>query len=223
MLVDRHGVSPQVAEDAWVASTAQLVGDVTVGAGCTIDHGALIVSGGPPIRLGTGVAVMPGAVIRSTGGQGRPSFPVDIGDDCLIGPQAALAGCTLGEAVYVATQVMVFHGATVGDGCRLGAGCIVHTKADLPARSRVGMRQFAIAQPNQAALVTGDLDTARTALARADFFSAVFDIDPGDRQDLVELHRRTTRALTSELRALARPRDTQAPERDDADRAAERS
>jgi carbonic anhydrase/acetyltransferase-like protein (isoleucine patch superfamily) len=205
VLLDRNGVRPRLAEDAWVASTAQLVGDVTVGSGCVVDHGALIVSGGPPIRLGTGVAVMPGAVIRSTGGHDRPSFPVDIGDDCLIGPQASLAGCALGQAVYVATQVMVFHGATVGDGCRLGAGSIVHTGADLPAGSRVGMRQFAIAQPDQVALVTGDVDTAREALARADFFSAVFDIGPTEQHDLVELHRRTTRALTSELRALARP------------------
>jgi carbonic anhydrase/acetyltransferase-like protein (isoleucine patch superfamily) len=203
MLVDRNGVAPQVAEDAWVASTAQLVGDVTVGPGCTVEHGALLVSGGPPVRLGRGVAVMPGAVIRSTGGRDRPSFPVDIGDDCLIGPQAALAGCKLGEAVYVATQVMVFHGATVGDGCRLGAGCIVHTGANLPGCSRVGMRQFAIAQPNQPALITADLDMARKALAQAGFFSAVFDIEPNDQQDLVELHRRTTRVLASELRALA--------------------
>jgi hypothetical protein len=78
------------------------------------------------------------------------------------------------------------------------------------------MRQFAIAQPNQAALVTGDLDTARKALAQADFFSAVFDIDPNDQQDLVELHRRTTRALTSELRALAYAPNDQAPKRDNA-------
>lgn len=41
----------------------------------------------------------------------RPgSFPVEIGTDCLIGPQASLVGCQLSEAVYVATQVMIFHG-----------------------------------------------------------------------------------------------------------------
>jgi tetrahydrodipicolinate N-succinyltransferase len=78
-----------------------------------IDHGALIVATGTPVELGSRVVVMPGAVIRSTGGGDRPPHPVTIGDDCLIGPQAALAGCALGAAVYVATQVMVFHGAVV--------------------------------------------------------------------------------------------------------------
>jgi carbonic anhydrase/acetyltransferase-like protein (isoleucine patch superfamily) len=110
----RH--DPAVAPDAFVASSAVLEGDVRVGPGCVIDHGALIVSTGTPVELGERVVVMPGAVIRSTGGGDRPPHPVTIGDDCLIGPQAALAGCALGAAVYVATQVMVFHGAAVVTG-----------------------------------------------------------------------------------------------------------
>ena len=59
---------PVVAPDAFIASSAVLVGDVRVGAAAVIDHGALIVSTGAPIELGARVAVMPGAVIRSTGG-----------------------------------------------------------------------------------------------------------------------------------------------------------
>src|SRR6516225_4662362 len=188
---------PVVAPDAFIASSAVLVGDVRVGAAAVIDHGALIVSTGAPIELGARVAVMPGAVIRSTGG-GRPPHPVRIGDDCLIGPQAALAGCTLGAAVYVATQVMVFHGAVVGDGCRLGAGSIVHTGARLPDRARVGMRQFAVPGPDGAAVVTSDLDEARELLAAADFFGKVFaEQAPAD---LIELHRRSTAAVTAEIR-----------------------
>ena len=196
-----RGRDPVVAPDAFVASSAVLVGDVRVGAAAVIDHGALIVSTGAPIELGARVAVMPGAVIRSTGG-GRPPHPVRIGDDCLIGPQAALAGCTLGAAVYVATQVMVFHGAVVGDGCRLGAGSIVHTGARLPDRTRVGMRQYAVPGPDGAAVVTGDLDEARALLAAADFFGTVFaEQSPAD---LIELHRRSTAAVAAEIRQRSR-------------------
>jgi carbonic anhydrase/acetyltransferase-like protein (isoleucine patch superfamily) len=196
-----RGRDPVVAPDAFVASSAVLVGDVRVGAAAVIDHGALIVSTGAPIELGARVAVMPGAVIRSTGGE-RPAYPVTVGDDCLIGPQAALAGCTLGAAVYVATQVMVFHGAVVGDGCRLGAGSIVHTGARLPERTRVGMRQFAVPGPDGAAVVTSDLDEARALLAAADFFGKVFaEQAPAD---LVELHRRSTAAVAAEIRQRSR-------------------
>jgi carbonic anhydrase/acetyltransferase-like protein (isoleucine patch superfamily) len=58
---------------------------------------------------------------------------------------------------------MVFHGAIVGDGCRLGAGSIVHTGAWLPDRTRVGMRQFAVPGPDGAAVVTSDLDAVRAS------------------------------------------------------------
>jgi carbonic anhydrase/acetyltransferase-like protein (isoleucine patch superfamily) len=188
---------PVVAPDAFVASTAVLVGDVRIGPATVIDHGALIVSSGAPVVLGARVVVMPGAVIRSTGGE-RPPHPVQIGDDSLIGPQAALAGCTLGAAVYVATQVMVFHGAIVGDGCRLGAGSIVHTGTRLPDRTRVGMRQFAVPGRDGTAVVTSDLDEARELLATADFFGNVFaEHAPAD---LMELHRRSTAAVAAEIR-----------------------
>lgn len=161
----------------------------------------MIVASGGPIDIGARVVVMPGAVIRSTGGSGRPSHGVAIGADSLIGPQAALAGCTLGEAVYAATQVMVFHGANVGDGCRLGAGSIVHTKAHLPARTRVGMRQMAVPDPDGGpAVVTGNFDTARELLAKADFFGGVFAMGSDRKADLLDLHRQSTRVVASEVR-----------------------
>jgi carbonic anhydrase/acetyltransferase-like protein (isoleucine patch superfamily) len=192
---------PVVAPDAFIASSAVLVGDVRIGPATVVDHGALIVSTGAPVELGARVAVMPGAVIRSTGGE-RPPHPVSIGDDCLIGPQAAVAGCALGAAVYVATQVMVFHGAVVGDGCRLGAGSIVHTGARLPDRTRVGMRQFAVPGPDGAAIVTSDLDEARELLAAADFFGKVFAEEAP--ADLIGLHQRSTAAVAAEIRQRAR-------------------
>lgn len=189
---------PVVAPDAFVASSAVLVGDVRIGPAAVIDHGALIVGTGAPVELGACVAVMPGAVIRSTGGGQRPPHPVRIGDDCLIGPQAALAGCALGAAVYVATQAMVFHGAIVGDGCRLGAGSIVHTGTRLPDRTRVGMRQFAVPGADGAAVVTSDLDEARELLAAADFFGKVFAEEAP--ADLIELHQRSAAAVAAEIR-----------------------
>jgi carbonic anhydrase/acetyltransferase-like protein (isoleucine patch superfamily) len=108
---------------------------------------------------------------------------------------AALAGCTIGDACYVATGVMVFHGASVGAGSRLGAGSIVHTAAQLPPASRVGMRQYAVAGPGGTALVTGELAEARELLARADFFGRAFATD---ERDVGRLHRQSTAILRAE-------------------------
>jgi carbonic anhydrase/acetyltransferase-like protein (isoleucine patch superfamily) len=133
-------------------------------------------------------------VVRSVGGAHRPPFAVEIRADTLIGPLAALTGCTIGEACYVATGVMVFHGATVGAGSRLGAGSIVHTCAALPPSSRVGMRQLAVAG-GDGAVITSDLDEARALLARADFFARAFAT--GER-DLETLHRESVAKLRAE-------------------------
>jgi carbonic anhydrase/acetyltransferase-like protein (isoleucine patch superfamily) len=135
------------------------------------------------------------AVIRSVGGAHRPAFPVTIGADCLVGPAAALAGCTLEEAVYVATQVMVFHGARVRRGARLGAGCIVHTGAVVPERGRVGMRQFAVPAEHGDTVITADLAVARAHLAHADFFDRAFDRADDDQE---ELHRLSVDQLRRE-------------------------
>lgn len=200
-----ESAAASISPEAFVAESAVVSGPVRVGPGCVIDHGSAIVATGAPIEIGARVVVMPGAVVRSTGGSERPAHPVTIGDDCLVGPHATLAGCELGPAVYVATQVMIFHGARIGHGSRLGAGSIVHTGARLPARSRVGMRQFAIAGPDGDAVVTADLAAARDMLAKADFFDSVFAIAGRDQEDLVELHRRTAQVVAREILERERP------------------
>lgn len=192
---ERDGARPQVGAGARIASTAQLVGDVRLGEDCVIDYGAVITSTGPPVVLGRGVVVMANAVIRAVGGEHRPAFPVSIGDESVIGPLAALAGCTIGDACYVATGVMVFHGARVGTGSRLGAGSIVHTGTHLPASSRVGMRQYAVPGLDGTAVITADLAHARELLAHADFFAHTFGTN---ETDLAALHRRSSATLRSE-------------------------
>jgi carbonic anhydrase/acetyltransferase-like protein (isoleucine patch superfamily) len=196
MFVQRNDARPVVAAAAWVAPTAQVVGNVIVGEGCVVDYGAVIVSSGPPVRLDEGVVVLSGAVICSVGGVHRPAFPVHVGAQSLVGPLAALAGCSIGAACYVATAVMVFQGAVVGEGSRLGAGSIVHVNAALPPHSRVGMRHYAVAGGDGRAVVTADVEEARRLLARADFFDQVFDDD--QQADLAQLHRRATATLRAE-------------------------
>ena len=194
VVFERNGARPTIAATARVAPTAHIAGDVRIGEDCVIDHGVVLASSGPPVELGRGVVVMANAVVRSVGGAHRPAFAVEIGADTLVGPLAALVGCTIGEACYVATGVMVFHGATVGAATRVGAGAIVHTGASLPSGSRVGMRQFAAAG-DDGSVVTSDLDEARELLAGADFFARAFATD---ERELETLHREAVATLRAE-------------------------
>src|SRR5215216_3757329 len=85
VLFDRSGLGPSLAATARVAPSAQLAGDVRVGELCVIDHGAVLLSSGPPVVIGAGSVVMANAVIRSAGGTHRPAFRTIIGEDVLVG------------------------------------------------------------------------------------------------------------------------------------------
>ncbi len=195
MLFSRNDMTPSVDASATVAPSASVVGNVTIGAGCYVDYGAVVESSGPPVALGDGVLVMANAVIRSTGGSRRPPFPVTIGANTLVGPQSTLIGCRIGADCYVATAVIVFQGADVGDGSRLGAGAIVHARAVLPPASRVGFRHIA-APDGSGVRVTSDIDEARALVGPADFFGNVFDVHEADA---VTLHRRVIELLQREV------------------------
>lgn len=183
MLISRDGRSPAIHPSARVATTAQIIGDVAIGAECFIDYNAVIASSGAPIRIGDRVIVLANSVIRSVGGLSRPSFAVEIGDRTLISPLCALSGCQIGCDCYIATNAMIFQGAVVGDACRVAASAIVHLRTVLPPGTRVGLRQIAV--PAEAGFtIHADAQSARAALAQADFFKTVFDTESADQQEL---------------------------------------
>jgi carbonic anhydrase/acetyltransferase-like protein (isoleucine patch superfamily) len=198
MLACRNGVAPRIDPSARVAPTASVVGDVTVGAGCYVDYGAVIASSGPPVVLGEGVSVLANAVIRSVGGHGRPSFPVRIGDESIIAPQAALAGCEIGERCYLATAVVVLQGARVGRGSRIAVGAVVHAGSVLEPGSRVGLHCVAAPDGERGVLITDDIAAARDAIGRSDFFARAFALDQPDQE---QLHREAAARLREEAAA----------------------
>lgn len=198
MLFSRNGSAPKIDPSARVAPSASVVGDVTVGAGCYVDYGAVIASSGAPVVLGEGVSVLANAVVRSVGGHGRPAFPVRIGDETIVAPQVALAGCEIGERCYLATGVVVLQGATVGRGSRLAVGAVVHAGSVLEPRSRVGLHCIAAPDGENGVLITSDIEVARQAIARADFFSRAFALGESDQE---QLHRDAAARLREEAAA----------------------
>src|SRR5215475_2054466 len=125
MIITRNGQAPAVHPSAVVASSAQIIGNVSVGASCYIDYNVVIESSGLPIEIADHVIVLANSVIRSVGGVHRPAFSVHIEDHSLISPSCSLVGCQIGRKCYLATGVMVFQSAVIGEGSRISAGAIV--------------------------------------------------------------------------------------------------
>lgn len=103
---------PKIHSGAYVASTATVSGDVSIGAGCAILHGAVVSAEGAPVSIGADTVIMENAVIKSSGGSAL-TFPVTIGDRCIIGAQAYVSGATIGEGAFVSSGAKIYNGCSV--------------------------------------------------------------------------------------------------------------
>ncbi len=129
---------------AWIASTAVLLGDVSVGAGSRILHGAVLNADQGPISVGQDVLVMEGAVLR-----GRPNHPLVLGDAILVGPHTHLNGARIEDEVFLATGASVFAGAVVGTRSELRLNSVVHVNSTLPPDTVVPIGWIAAGRPAQ--------------------------------------------------------------------------
>ena len=133
----RHAqMTPSVHPDAYVAPTAVLSGEVRIGRGSCILHGAVLSADGGPVEIGASCVIMEHAVLRGT-----PRHQLTVGDHVLAGPHSCLTGCRIGDEVFIATSAMVFNGAQMGRASSVALGGAVHrlcgTAAD-PDPDRLG-------------------------------------------------------------------------------------
>ena len=144
MLIEHAGDSPRIDPEAWVAPNAVVCGNVAIGPGCRIMYGAQIVAESGSIKIGRECIVMENAVLRSSS-----RHPLQIGDNCLIGPNAHVVGCTLADEVFVATGAAVFHSAHLGKGSEVRVHGVVHLKTHLGAGEFVPINWVAVGNPAQ--------------------------------------------------------------------------
>lgn len=144
MLISHLGHAPQVDASAYVAPTATVCGDVVIGPNCRVMHGASIIAEGGRIDIGGHCIIMENAVIRSTA-----RHSTQVGNHCLVGPNAHLVGCTVEDEVFLATGAAIFHGAHLGKGSEVRINAVVHLRSVLPAGETVPIGWVAIGDPIQ--------------------------------------------------------------------------
>lgn len=115
MIVSSDAKKPKIHSSAYVAPSAIVSGDVTIGSGCAVLHGAVIVSEGAPVTIGAETVVMENAVLKASGGTVL-QFPLAIGERCIVGPHAYVVGATVGAGCFIAAGSRIFNGAVLGDG-----------------------------------------------------------------------------------------------------------
>ncbi|HTU70802.1 MAG TPA: gamma carbonic anhydrase family protein [Candidatus Baltobacteraceae bacterium] len=175
MILSSGTKKPKIHPSAYIAPSATISGEVTVGQGCAILHGAVIVAEGAPLTLGADCVVMENAVIKASGGSAT-RFPVKIGDRCIVGPHAYVVGATIGSGCFIASGSRVFNGAVMEDGSGVALGGIVHVNARLLKNASVPMQHIAYGNP--AKIVPPE--KAPEAARDLQFYENVFNIDSGE-------------------------------------------
>ena len=119
-LYEIGGLAPQLAEGAWAAPSAELIGDVRLGERASVWFGAVIRADNTPIVLGEETNFQDGAI-----GHSDPGAPLTIGARVTVGHQAILHGCTVSDDCLIGMGARVLNGSFLGPECLVGAGALI--------------------------------------------------------------------------------------------------
>ena len=116
--LDEH--IPDVADSAWVADSAEVIGRVTLR------------GDSDTLTVGAGSNIQDGSVLHADHG-----FPLVIGENVTVGHQVMLHGCTVGDESLIGIGAVVLNGARIGRNCIVGAGALVTEGKEFPDNSLI--------------------------------------------------------------------------------------
>jgi len=190
-LYQHLGRHPVIDPTAWVAPTATLCGEVRLGPGCAICHGAVLDAGDGTISIGQDGVVMENAVLKAS-----RTAPLRIGDHVLVGPRAYLSGCTVEDEVFLAAGSSVFNLAVIGRGTEVRINAVVHLRTSLAPGATIPIGWVAVGDPAEI-LPPDQHDRIWEIQQPLDFPRTVFGLErPGPGKSIMpELTRRYAAAL----------------------------
>lgn len=127
-LFEFDGKRPQVHEDAWIAPTAVLIGDVRVAAHASVWFGAVLRGDESYIEVGEGSNIQDGAMVHCSHG-----LPTVIGRGSSLGHHACIEACTVGDGALVGTGAIMLQNTRVDDGAVLAAGSVLLEGQSVPS------------------------------------------------------------------------------------------
>jgi len=124
---------PVVHPTAYVDQSAQVIGDVQIGADSSLWMNVVARGDVNSIRIGSRSNVQDGTIVHVMHG----THPTQIGDDVTIGHGAVVHGCTIADRVLVGMGAIVLNGVAIGEDTIVAAGSLVTEGAAIPPRSLV--------------------------------------------------------------------------------------
>jgi len=129
-----HGVGPALPAEGryWIAPNASLIGDVRLGDDVGVWFGAVLRGDNDPIVIGARTNIQDLCMLHTDLGS-----PLTIGEDCTIGHNVTLHGCSIADGSLIGMGSVVLNGAKIGRGCLIGARALVTEGKEFPDHSLI--------------------------------------------------------------------------------------
>ena len=131
-IYELDGMTPQIDDSAWVADSAQVIGQVKLGKDASIWFGTVLRGDSDLITVGEGSNIQDASVLHADAG-----VPLTVGCNVTVGHQVMLHGCTIGEESLIGIGAVVLNGAKIGKNCLVGAGSLVTEGKEFPDGSMI--------------------------------------------------------------------------------------
>jgi len=140
MLRPFRGILPQVDPSVYIDQSAQVIGDVHIGADSSIWMNVVIRGDVNAIRIGRRSNLQDGTIVHVM----RDTHPTHVGDEVTVGHAAVLHGCTIEDRCLIGMGAMLLNGAVIGSDSIVAAGTLVTEETRIPPRSLVMGRPGAV-------------------------------------------------------------------------------
>ena len=131
-LIALDGNTPSVHESAFVAHTALLIGQASMGADSSAFYGVVVRADTNRISVGEGTNLQDNVVLHAD-----PGFPTRVGNGVSVGHGAIIHGCTVEDDCLIGMSATIMNGAVIGAGSLVAGGAVVLEGANIPPGSLV--------------------------------------------------------------------------------------
>ncbi|MGE5820370.1 MAG: gamma carbonic anhydrase family protein [Deltaproteobacteria bacterium] len=130
MIIEYKGKRPKISATAFIAPTAVVIGDVTIGDEASVWWGAVLRSdqNANPIIVGARTSVQDNCVIHSG------EAPTIIEEDCTIGHGAIMEGPLIRRRAIIGMNVTLLENTEIGEEALIAAGSVVVPHTKIPPR-----------------------------------------------------------------------------------------
>ena len=126
------GKTPQVDPTAWIAESAEVMGNVTLGPHASVWFGCVLRGDTESMAIGEGSNIQDLSVLHADHGQ-----PLRVGKHVTVGHKVMLHGCSIGDESLIGIGAVVLNGARIGKHCLVGAGSLVTEGKQFPDGSMI--------------------------------------------------------------------------------------